>query len=356
MAIAIASGVTPDRGLYTAIIGGFLISALGGSRFQIGGPAGAFIVLVAATVAQHGIDGLILATFLSGIILLAVGLLRLGTFIKYIPYPVTVGFTAGHRRHHPRQPDQGTARPDARRRGAGPVRPQARRPWRRRCRPSTCPRQRWRALSIAVILAVRRVPSALAGLPDRRGAGFARRLAAGICRSRPSARASAASPAPCRCRSCPPSRREDHRGAAGRAVLRAAGRHREPALGRGRRQHDRAAAPLQLRAGGAGRRQHRPRRCSAASASPAPSRAPRPMCAPARAGRSPACCMRCSCCCSCWWRRRSPATSRSPRSPPCSRSSPGTWRRSTPSRPCCGPRAATRSCCSRPSCWWCSAT
>jgi sulfate permease, SulP family len=95
MAIAIASGVTPDRGLYAAIVGGFVVSALGGSRFQIGGPAGAFIVLVAATVQQHGVDGLILATLLSGLILLAVGLLRLGTFIKYIPYPVTVGFTAG---------------------------------------------------------------------------------------------------------------------------------------------------------------------------------------------------------------------------------------------------------------------
>jgi SulP family sulfate permease len=95
MAIAIASGVTPDRGLYTAIAGGFVVSALGGSRFQIGGPAGAFIVLVAATVAQHGVDGLILATMLSGLIMLAVGFLRLGTFIKYIPYPVTVGFTAG---------------------------------------------------------------------------------------------------------------------------------------------------------------------------------------------------------------------------------------------------------------------
>ncbi len=95
MAIAIASGVTPDRGLFTAIIGGFLISAVGGSRFQIGGPAGAFIVLVAATVAQHGIDGLLLATMISGLILLAIGFLRLGTFIKYIPYPVTIGFTAG---------------------------------------------------------------------------------------------------------------------------------------------------------------------------------------------------------------------------------------------------------------------
>lgn len=95
MAIAIASGVTPDRGLFTSIIGGFVVSAFGGSRFQIGGPAGAFIVLVAATVGRHGIEGLLLATFLSGLILLAVGLLRLGTFIKYIPYPVTVGFTAG---------------------------------------------------------------------------------------------------------------------------------------------------------------------------------------------------------------------------------------------------------------------
>jgi SulP family sulfate permease len=95
MAIAIASGVTPERGLTAAIVGGFIISAIGGSRFQIGGPAGAFIVLVAATVVQHGVEGMILATFLAGLILMAIGLLRLGTFIKYIPYPVTVGFTTG---------------------------------------------------------------------------------------------------------------------------------------------------------------------------------------------------------------------------------------------------------------------
>ncbi len=95
MAIAIASGVTPDRGLYTSIIGGFIVGALGGSRFQIAGPAGAFIVLVSATVAQHGLDGLLLATMMSGLMLLTVGFLRLGTFIKYIPYPVTVGFTSG---------------------------------------------------------------------------------------------------------------------------------------------------------------------------------------------------------------------------------------------------------------------
>ncbi len=95
MAIAIASGASPDRGLYTAIVGGFLISLLGGSRFQIGGPAGAFIVLVAATVQRHGIDGLLLATIISGLILIAIGFFRLGTYIKFIPYPVTVGFTAG---------------------------------------------------------------------------------------------------------------------------------------------------------------------------------------------------------------------------------------------------------------------
>jgi SulP family sulfate permease len=95
MAIAIASGATPAQGLYAAIVGGFVVSALGGSRFQIGGPAGAFIVLVAATVQAHGIDGLILATMLSGLILAAIGFLKLGTYIKFIPYPVTVGFTAG---------------------------------------------------------------------------------------------------------------------------------------------------------------------------------------------------------------------------------------------------------------------
>jgi SulP family sulfate permease len=95
MAIAIASGVSPDRGLTTAIIGGFLVSALGGSRFQIGGPAGAFIVLVAATVARFGVEGMILAVFLSGLMLTVLGLLRLGGLIRHIPHAVTVGFTGG---------------------------------------------------------------------------------------------------------------------------------------------------------------------------------------------------------------------------------------------------------------------
>lgn len=95
MAIAIASGVSPERGLYTAIAGGVVISLFGGSRFQVGGPAGAFIGLVAGVVDRHGYDGLALATVMAGLILLAVALLRGGTYIKYIPFPVTVGFTAG---------------------------------------------------------------------------------------------------------------------------------------------------------------------------------------------------------------------------------------------------------------------
>src|SRR3546814_1603978 len=95
MAIAIASGASPAQGLYTAIVGGFFVSALGGSRFQIGGPAGAFIVLVAATVQAPGMDGLILATLVSGLLLTSIGFLRLGTYIQFIPYPVTVGFKIG---------------------------------------------------------------------------------------------------------------------------------------------------------------------------------------------------------------------------------------------------------------------
>ena len=95
MAIAVASGVTPERGLFTAIVGGFLVSALGGSRFQIGGPAGAFIVLVAATAAQFGVEGLLLTVLVSGVMLTLIGASGLGALIRYIPHPVTVGFTCG---------------------------------------------------------------------------------------------------------------------------------------------------------------------------------------------------------------------------------------------------------------------
>ena len=95
MAIAVASGVGPERGLYTSIVGGFVVSALGGSRYQIGGPAGAFIVLVAATAAKFGLEGLLLTVLVSGVMLTLVGALRIGMLIRYIPHPVTVGFTAG---------------------------------------------------------------------------------------------------------------------------------------------------------------------------------------------------------------------------------------------------------------------
>jgi SulP family sulfate permease len=95
IAFAIASGVTPDRGLVTAVVGGVLISALGGSRVQIGGPTGAFVVIVYGVVQQHGVDGLLIATVMAGILLTAMGLARIGAVIKFIPFPVTVGFTSG---------------------------------------------------------------------------------------------------------------------------------------------------------------------------------------------------------------------------------------------------------------------
>ncbi len=95
IAFAIASGVPPERGLYTAIIAGFLISALGGSRVQIGGPTGAFVVVVGGIVAQHGMAGLTIATLMAGVILVAMGLARMGTVIQFIPYPVVTGFTSG---------------------------------------------------------------------------------------------------------------------------------------------------------------------------------------------------------------------------------------------------------------------
>jgi SulP family sulfate permease len=95
MAFAIASGVSPEKGLYTAIVAGFLISALGGSRVQIGGPTGAFVVLVFDIVQRHGLDGLAVCTFMAGIIVLLMGVCRLGAVIKYIPYPVITGFTSG---------------------------------------------------------------------------------------------------------------------------------------------------------------------------------------------------------------------------------------------------------------------
>ena len=95
IAFGIASGVSPEKGIITAIVAGFIISAMGGSKVQIGGPTGAFIVIVAGIIGQYGIQGLTIATLMAGVFLIMFGLLHLGTIIKYIPYPIIVGFTSG---------------------------------------------------------------------------------------------------------------------------------------------------------------------------------------------------------------------------------------------------------------------
>src|SRR3954463_16012809 len=95
IALAIASGVKPEQGLYTAIFAGFVIAVLGGTRAQISGPTGAFIVIVYGIVEKYGYDGLVIATLIAGLILIVMGLARMGSFLKFVPYPVVVGFTSG---------------------------------------------------------------------------------------------------------------------------------------------------------------------------------------------------------------------------------------------------------------------
>ncbi|HEY0305337.1 MAG TPA: SulP family inorganic anion transporter, partial [Longimicrobiales bacterium] len=95
IAFAIASGVPPQYGLYTAIIGGFIVAAFGGSRVQIAGPTGAFVVVVYGVIQEHGVQGLLVATMMAGVILIALGLGRLGGAIKFVPHPVVTGFTTG---------------------------------------------------------------------------------------------------------------------------------------------------------------------------------------------------------------------------------------------------------------------
>ncbi|NCB08992.1 MAG: sodium-independent anion transporter, partial [Bacteroidia bacterium] len=95
VAFAVASGVSPDKGLITAIVAGFLVSVLGGSRVQIAGPTGAFIVIVYGIIAKYGFEGLLVSTVLAGFFLVVFGLLRLGTLLKYFPHPLVVGFTSG---------------------------------------------------------------------------------------------------------------------------------------------------------------------------------------------------------------------------------------------------------------------
>ena len=95
IALAIASGVSPEQGLYTAIVAGFVISFFGGSNVNISGPTAAFATIVAGVVATHGVSGLVVATIMAGIILVLMGVLRLGSLIKYIPMTITTGFTSG---------------------------------------------------------------------------------------------------------------------------------------------------------------------------------------------------------------------------------------------------------------------
>lgn len=95
IAFGIASGVSPEKGILTAIVAGFAISFFGGSRVQIGGPTGAFIVIIYGIIQQYGLEGLAIATVLAGAFLILLGVFRLGTIIKYIPYPIVVGFTSG---------------------------------------------------------------------------------------------------------------------------------------------------------------------------------------------------------------------------------------------------------------------
>src|SRR5829696_6415600 len=95
IALAIASGVKPEQGLYTAIFAGFVIAVLGGTRTGISGPTGAFIVIVYGIVQKYGYDGLVVATLIAGVLLIIMGLARMGALLKFIPYPVTVGFTSG---------------------------------------------------------------------------------------------------------------------------------------------------------------------------------------------------------------------------------------------------------------------
>ena len=95
IAFGIASGVTPEKGIITAIVAGFIISILGGSKVQIGGPTGAFIIIIYGIIQQYGFEGLTIATIMAGIFLILFGFLHLGTIIKYIPYPIVVGFTSG---------------------------------------------------------------------------------------------------------------------------------------------------------------------------------------------------------------------------------------------------------------------
>ncbi len=337
-----------SAGFYASIVGGFFVSALGGSRFQIGGPAGAFIVLVAACVARHGVEGLLLAAFMSGFMLMALGFLRLGTYIKFIPYPVTVGFTSGiaviifasqikdllglrlprrsrgrssrsfrrSGKRSPRRPLPPSASRSARSSSSSPSGASARTG--RRCSSPSCSRV---------------PPAPPSALAPRR-----------------SARASARSPMRRRRRTCRTSRgRRSSRCCPTPSPSRSSARSKSLLSAVVADGMTGPAPPLQLRACGARGRQHRlqPLRRHLRHRH---HRAHGDECARRRARadlrhlplavRSLLFLL---------LGAASPSISRSPRWPACLRSSPGTWPSATPSRPSCAPRPAMRRCSSRPS-------
>ena len=202
MAIAVASGVSPDRGLYASIVGGFLVSALGGSRFQIGGPAGAFIVLVSATSGKFGIDGLLLAVLLSGMMLTLIGLTRAGSLIRHIPHPVTVGFTCGIAITILASQLRDLGGLTLAGAEPGPLLPKL------AALAGALTTLNPAALGVglgsaALIFALRTLAPRLAGHADRGGGRFGSARRCCICRSRRSAAISAASRMVCRCRRVP---------------------------------------------------------------------------------------------------------------------------------------------------------
>ncbi len=181
MAIAIASGVGPERGLYTSIVGGAIVSLLGGSRYQIGGPAGAFIVLVLGTVQMHGVDGLLLATMLAGAVMLAAGAAAAGDVRAVRAVSGDGGVHGGDRGDHLREPGSGPAGAASDGGGAGGADRRRFGCWLGRWGRRRRRRWRWPALTVGVIAGLAAVAAAVAGAADRGGAGVGgRRLGSGL--------------------------------------------------------------------------------------------------------------------------------------------------------------------------------
>jgi SulP family sulfate permease len=332
MAIAIASHASPAAGLYTAIIGGFLISALGGSRFQIGGPAGAFIVLVASIVDRHGHDGLLLAILMAGVIIFAIGALKLGTYIKYVPHPVTVGFTAGIAviivASQLRELFGITLT------GAEPAAllPKLESLW-QAAASFNASATGIAVLSIAIIVSLRKIrphwPGFLVAIAIAALLAWALELDVQTIQSKFGGIPNSL-PTP----SLPPhsfaKMQELLPDALAIALLGSIESLLSPVVAdsmTGRRHRSNCELVAQGIANMA---------CSIFGGIAATGNIarPQPTCGPVPMGPSPACCMRCSCCCSCWRPRRSPASFRSPPLPAFWWLSPGTWPRRPNSSRC----------------------